>query len=167
MDYVTIFRDEYLSTEDLLAFATALNVFQEVVGKESCWCVKAADYSVLESFTVTHPSRPQFKGRDARVLSLALVDQFYDDLKPVIVRRHVCKSIYCVNPNHYYYGTRADVRLEHQRRSGLKLSLKIIDEIKLKREEDPRRWTYAKLASLYRLPVHVVGRICRGQSYDG
>lgn len=166
MDYITVFQDDYLSFEDLLAFANALNTFQELVGKEACWCIKEADHPVLKSFTATHPNRPQFKGRDARVLALALIDQFYDDAKPIIVRRHICKSSYCINPGHYFYGTKPDVQLELQRRRGLKLSLKLINEIRSKRDHDPKSWSYARLAEDYKLPIQTVGRICRREIYD-
>lgn len=166
LDYISVFREEYLTPEDIIAFANGLNVFQELMGKEACWCVKEADHPVLKSFTVSHASRPQFKGRDARVLSLALVDQFYDDYAPILVRKHVCKSSHCVNPHHYFYGTRLDVQLEQQRRRGLKVSLKVINEIRHKRELDPKAWSYDRLSKHYKLPLQTVGRICRREIYD-
>jgi hypothetical protein len=166
MDYVSVFRDEYLTPEDLVDFANALNTFQELVGRDQCWCVKEANHPLLKSFTATHPYRPQFKGRDARVLSLALVDQFHSEEKPVIVRSHACKSFHCIHPGHMFYGTKADVQLEIQRRRGLKVSLKIINEIRLKRETDPESWTYSSLSAHYKLPLQTIGRICRREIYD-
>ena len=40
MDYVSVFRDEYLTTEDMIAFANAMHAFQELVGVKDCWCIK-------------------------------------------------------------------------------------------------------------------------------
>lgn len=166
MNYVSVFRDEYLTPADIIAFASAMQAFQGLVGVKECWCVKKANHPMLSSFTVTHSSRPQFKGRDARVLSLALVDQFYSEEKPILLRRHVCTSVYCINPGHLFYGTKSDVQLETQRRRGLKVSLKIINEIRSKRENDPENWTYPSLAKHYKLPLQTIARICRREIYD-
>ena len=166
MDYVSVFRDEYLTTEDMIAFANAMHAFQELVGVKDCWCIKKANHPLFKSFTVTHPARPQFKGRDARVLALALVDRFYSEENPILLRRHVCQSKYCINPSHLFYGTKSDVQMETQRRRGLKVSPNVITEIRRKREADPANWTYSNLSTHYNLPLQTIGRICRKEIYD-
>ena len=164
--YGQVFRDEYLTAEDLVTFATVLNLFNTQVGSKNCWCIKEANHPGLKNFTISHPSRPQYKGRDARILLLALVDEFWREEKPVIIRKSICNSIYCLNPNHYFYGTKADVQLERFKRSGHKLDTKIIEEIRNKREKNPKYWTYKELSKYYKLPYHTVSRICRRVIYD-
>ena len=166
MDYQTVFRDEYLAPVDLVSFAYSLNLFQELVGEEECWCIKDANHPALKNFACWHPSRPQFKGRDARLLSLAIVNQFSTTEKPLIVRKHSCKTKYCVNPTHYFYGTKMDVSLERQRRQGVKLSLKAIEEIRSTRDLDTNYWTYQRLSWKFKVPTQAVARICRRQTYD-
>ncbi len=166
MDYQTVFRDEYLTPVDLVAFAYGLNLFQELLGPKECWCVKKANHPALQHFTVSNKYRSSFKGRDARVLSLALVDQFRTDEKPVVVRKSACTSKYCVNPNHYFYGTRIDVGLQNQQRAGINLSLNLIDEIRSKRGSNTRFWTYRRLSWHFKVPEKIVARICRRESYD-
>ena len=97
---------------------------------------------------------------------MALVDQFRTDEKPVIVRRSCCTSNYCINPNHYFYGTRTDVGLQNQLRAGINLSLNIIDEIRSKRSSDTRFWSYRRLSWHFKVPEKIVARICRRESYD-
>ena len=166
MDYQTVFRDEYLTPVDLVAFAYALNAFQELVGSTDCWCVKKANHPVLKHFTFSNRHRSSFKGRDARVLCLALVDQFRTDEKPIVVRKSCCTSKYCINPNHYFYGTRVDVGLQNQLRAGINLSLNLIDEIRAKRHSDTRYWSYRRLSWHFKVPEKIVARICRRESYD-
>lgn len=166
MDYASVFRDEYLNTQDLVTFVGVLHLFNTHLNQNQCWCIKEINHPAMKNFTASHPSQPRFKGRDARVLSLALTDQFYADEKPVIIRRHCCTSNHCINPGHYFYGTRSEVQMEKQKKNGIKMSLNLISEIRLKRQVDPRRWTYQALSRHYDLPRHTVSRICRRQSYD-
>ena len=166
LDYITFFRDEYLTHQDLISFASTLKLCQTEVGMSTCWCLKKMDHPGLEHFTVSHPSRPLFKGRDARPLALALVDQFNSRKKPVIVRRHTCKSPHCINPAHYFYGTAQDVKIQSAKRKGININKKVVDEIRSKRESNKSEWTYQKLGNHYKLPYHVVRRICLEGAYS-
>lgn len=166
MDYETVFRDEYLSEEDLTSFAYSLNIFLTHAGEETCWCIKKTNHSALKHFSASHRTHPQFKGRDARILSLAILNQFHTEEKPIIVRKHTCQSIYCINPHHYFYGTRGNVQIERRRRSGLNIDLDVVNNVREKRELNPKIWTYRKLSWEFKLPEQTIARICKRQGYD-
>ena len=166
MDFWTVFRDEYLTAEDLVAFAFTLDLYDKTMAPGDCWCIKAVNHPVLKDFSFAHTTYPRFKGRNARILSLALADKFYTEEKPIIVRRSKCDSEFCINPAHCYYGTRVDVHMESRRKQGVNMSPILINEIKNRRTQDSKKWTYKALSSQYKLPVHVVRRICQGITYD-
>lgn len=165
MDYLQFFRDEYLTEQDLVAFATTLKLCQDGIGLSPCWCLKKLDHPGLKHFSTSHRFRPQFKGRDARLLALALVNQFMPEEGAVVVRKHTCQSQHCINPSHYYFGTLKDVKLEHAKRKGININPAIVTEIRSKRESDKTMWTYQKLGKLYKLPYHVIRRICTENAY--
>jgi len=166
MNYIDFFREEYLTPEDLLTFVQVLNLFQTSMPAGECWCIKSANHAALRSFNATHPHKARFKGRDAQALALSLVNQFYSDEKPVIVRRSNCHSFHCINPDHFFYGTHIDKQLQRQKRNGVSIDIEIIDEIRELRKTDQQTWTYKALSKKYKLPEHIIGRICRRQSYD-
>jgi hypothetical protein len=42
----------------------------------------------------------------------------------------------------------------------------LVTELRLKNTENRKTWSYAALARQYRLPYHVVRRICNHESYE-
>jgi len=165
LDYIEFFRNEYLTREDLISFATSLQYCQTELGITPCWCLRKLNSPALEHFTCSHPSRPLYKGRDARPLALALVNQFAPAEDALIIRKHLCGSVHCINPSHYLFGTREDVWIQSLQRKGQKLTLKTIEDIRTKRESDKTQWTYEKLGKHFKLPYHVIRRICTESSY--
>jgi hypothetical protein len=166
LDYLDFFREQYLTTDDLVAVVSALNLFQSGFGTNRCWCLKTINRSELKGFTTSHGSRPLYKGRDARMLTLAIAGQYQSETQPIIVRKHVCNSVYCINPNHYYFGTKREVCFERGQRKGSRISPELVTELRLKNTENRKTWSYAALARQYRLPYHVVRRICNHESYE-
>lgn len=167
MDSKTVFLYEYLTDRDLVEFAYVLNLFLELSGEKECWCIQKTSHSALINFTASHRTQPQFKGRDARMLTLSIINQFQTDEKPVIVRRRECTSKYCINPLHYFYGTRSDVQLvRYNRTANSDLDHETIKSIRLKRQSNPRIWTYRKLSWEFKLSERTIAGICRRESYD-
>jgi hypothetical protein len=166
VDYFKFFRDEYLTGEDLLCFATSLRLCQTELGINSCWCIKQINHPFLKYFTTSHPSRPLFKGRDARLLSLALINQYAPDTESnLVVRYSFCRSQHCINPTHYFFGTVQDVWMQNAKRKGRDINPEIVESIKNQRESDKNEWTYDKLSKQYKLPYHVIRRICNEGAY--
>ena len=81
---------------------------------------EVAGIRIFSGFVNSKRNHLFYKTMDARpLLLLAMIGQFPDDGKNnVIVRRHICDCKFCLNPSHYYYGTKADVRLETNQRNG-------------------------------------------------
>jgi hypothetical protein len=157
------FKENYLTEEDLLFFVSVLTRFESHLGTQSCWCLKTSNHSKLQGFTTSHSSRPLYKGRDARILVMAIVDQYQDASQPMVVRRHQCSSAHCLNPNHYYFGTKQDVCFERGQRKGSLVTPAIVKELRAGFLENK---TYAALARQYKIPYHIVRRICIHEAYD-
>jgi hypothetical protein len=158
MKVLDFFSQYYIVGEDAARFMTVLKLFDDRYGKEKCWCTKKINNPYhLEGFVLSHPNRPLYKRIDARVLTLALVGQYPDPNKPVIVRRGHCTSNHCINPNHYFYGTKRDVAIQRNIRKGSHLTQDLIDTIRAQWEE---KRSYASLAREFNLPYHTVRRAC-------
>ena len=163
MQLLDFFKENYLTEQDLLFFVGVLNRFQSQLGAEACWCLKTSNHSKLRGFTTSHSSRPLYKGRDARLLVMAAVDQYQDESQPVVVRRHQCRSAHCLNPNHYYFGSKTDVCFERGQRKGSLVTPAVVKELRAAHLENK---TYAALARQYKIPYHIVRRICAYEAYD-
>jgi hypothetical protein len=167
LDYFTFFRDEYLTGEDLLSFATSLRLCQTELGITSCWCIKKINHPSLKYFTSSHPSRPLFKGKDARLLAMALADKYAPaDGANTVVRYSFCNSQHCINPTHYFFGTTQDVWMQNAKRKGREINPSIVESIKQQRATSKGEWTYEKLSKHYKLPYHVIRRICNEGAYS-
>jgi hypothetical protein len=165
LDYIQFFKNEYLSTSDLIAFASVIKKCQDELGFATCWCLKRMDNPDLKYFSTSHKYRPVFKGRDARPLLLALVNQFAPEEAPAIVRKAACTSAHCLNPAHYFFGDLKDVKREQAKRKGKNITIEIVNEIQQKRSANPETWTYEKLGKHFKLPYHVIRRICTHNTY--
>ena len=84
----------------------------------------------------------------------------------VLVRKAVCRSRHCLNPSHYYFGTRADVAVELNARNKNKLTTELRKEIKNLYAQDSKKWNYTALAKHYQIPYHTVRRLCMGATYN-
>ena len=106
------FLYEGLTPKDEIVFAKAFQVSLQLLGKDSCWCMKKCKDNIFSGFTTSKKGFLSYKGRDARPLLLAMAGKTFEPQKPIVVRKSCCKSTYCLNPSHYYWGTRADVAYE-------------------------------------------------------
>ena len=112
MNQEEIFLYESLTPYDQITFAKSIQVSLQLLGRDSCWCLKENSDSIFYGFNRSKAERLLYKGRDARPLILAIAGLFQTELKPVIVRRSFCTSKHCLNPSHYYWGSRGDVALK-------------------------------------------------------
>jgi hypothetical protein len=163
MRFYDFFKEYGLGKDDLLMFANVLNEFQLAGGKDSCWCLKHNNFKKLKGFTTSHPSKPLYKGKDARLLVLALADQYQDESNLLVIRKHTCLSPHCINPGHYFFGTKQDVCFERGQRRGSVVTPELVTILRSGHRENK---TYASLARQYKLPYHVVRRICLHEVYD-
>lgn len=152
-----------LTPVDQVAFSKAFQVCLRVRGRSRCWCMAHMQHSVFSGFTVLSEKTLMYKGRDARSLLLAFAGQFQSEEKPIAVRRSSCKSVYCLNPSHYYWGTRQSVSYETSVRNGTAVSM---EKIKKMKEEKESGKTILQISRKYKLPYHIARRLCNGETYD-
>lgn len=162
-----------LEENDLEWLLKATKVMRERIPPGRCWDLEKINHAFFHGFTIrrrqestTGGARVFYRGREARSLLLALSGRFQEDPKQILVRSGSCSSIYCVNPNHFFWGTRGDVALESNRRKGLNISDDIIFEIKDLRNSDPSTWTYGKIAEKYDISSNIVRSICTDGRYE-
>ena len=160
------FLDKNLTPQDQITFAIAFQVAIKELGKDKCWCLKENNKIALQGFKTTKIDIPFYKNRDARPLLLAMIGSFKEDTKNIIVRRSICNSKYCINPTHYYWGTRSDVAYEESKRClpvHKSVSKDLITKLRLEKEEGI---SMKDLAKVYQLPYHTVRRICNKMTYE-
>lgn len=161
---LALFNEHYLTSQELCRFLEILKKFESSCGPTACWCLKSVTRAEVRGFSTGHSTKPFFKGVDARPLLLAVINQYPNWEKPLVVRRHECNSFHCVNPNHYYFGTKRDISYERGWRKGSKVTPKLVEELREKYEF--QNTSITSLARSYKLPYHVVRSICRYLSYE-
>jgi hypothetical protein len=121
MGPIQYFLENDLSTRDAVLFSMVFQAYLTSLGPDRCWCMKKNSLSSFTGFTISHPGKTRYKGRDARILSLVIAGVVpKEDAGQVVVRRSCCKSPHCINPAHYYYGSKSDVAMEDQGKKQLK-----------------------------------------------
>lgn len=163
MEASQLFSDAGLSATDLITLVKAVQVFSHRLGRGSCWSVTENRASLFSGFSASKRDYLHYKALDARPLLLSLISQFAEPEKNVIVRRHTCSEKFCVNPSHYYFGTRADVMLEAELRKGKQLDPALVQSIKAA----SRTVSTTQLAKKLGLPYHRVQKIRSGTTYRG
>jgi hypothetical protein len=158
------FTDYSLGPQDLISFVETLNKFQNTFGSKPCWCLKSAVKSQVPGFKTSHPRYPVFKKVSARALALAIVDQYEDETNSILVRRHQCRSTHCINPNHFYWGTKKDVCFERGWKKKSQVTPELVNELRNKYENE--KVSFVSLAKTYKLPYHTVRNICRYVVYE-
>ena len=154
-----------LTPDDQITFIKAFQIGLAAYGQSSCWCMKdrILNRAGFEGFTTSKKQRLTYRGQDARPLLLAVSQRFSSPEKPIIVRRAICNSKYCLNPAHYYWGTRVDVAAENAERKKTGINSELINTLRKEKEEGT---SSLKLSKKYRMPYHTVRRICNYESYE-
>jgi hypothetical protein len=161
MREVAFFAESGLVASDLIVFAKAAQLFSRSKGRKSCWSLAASPRVMFSGFINSKRNHLHYKAQDARPLLLALLGQYPSAGQSVIVRRHTCTDPFCLNPSHYYYGTRADVMFENQQRKGLQIDPVILSSIKTADSHISTK----HLAEELGLPYHKVQKIRSGTTY--
>ena len=157
------FLDKDLTPEDQIAFAKAFQIAFQGIGKDRCWCMKKHTHAVFQGFKTSKTRILLYKNKDARPLILAMAGKYCDGNKSVIIRRACCNSQYCLNPSHYYWGTRSDVAYESAQRRETGLDNDLITKLRVENEEGI---SSLKLSKVYKIPYHTVRRICNNETYE-
>ena len=147
------FLYEELTASDKVIFAKAFQIALQIWGKDDCWCMKKSSNSIFKGFTTGKEKFLTYRGKDARPLMLSIAGYSCDPCKNVIVKRSICKSPYCLNPSHYYWGTRADVAIENKMKGKKSLNKELI--IKLRQEKTQGK-SSLQISKNYRMPYHTV-----------
>lgn len=158
-----VFLYSDLTIQDQVQFAKTFQICLRLLGRDQCWCMQKRSHAAFEGFTTAHTSRLLYKGVDARPLILAMSNRFQTEETPIIVRRAACKSQYCLNPSHYYYGTRSAVALENAQRNKTGLSPQLIQLLRQGKQEGKR---ILDLSRKYKIPYHTARRVCSEETYD-
>jgi hypothetical protein len=145
-----------------VAFARALQVGMHLFGRSRCWPLDKRSHPAFAGFSTSHKTTLLYKGLDARPLLLALSGRFQGEGE-VAIRKAVCKSPYCLNPSHYYWGTRAQVALERRASEKKSISLEVVKALRTGRQEGKR---VLDLARTYKVPYHTARRICAGETFE-
>lgn len=158
-----VFLYSGLTIRDQVQFARAFQLCHKLMGWNQCWCMQGDSHVVFDGFTTAHTSRLLYRGVDARPLILAMSNRFQVDENSIIVRRSLCKSQYCLNPSHYYYGTRSAVALEKAQRNKTGLSPQLIQLLRQDRQEGRK---ILDLSRKYKIPYHTARRVCIEETYE-
>ena len=161
--YEDLFLYEELTAYDQVVFATSLKFAHKLLGRKPCWCMKLCNHNVFQGFTTSKKNRLLYKTKDARPLLLALAGKFSTEEKSIIVRKAECTSQYCLNPSHYYWGTRSDVAYENAKRSNSNINNLLITKL---REKSQKGISKKELSITYKIPYETTRRICNYEIYE-
>jgi hypothetical protein len=169
MDLLQFFRDSSLTSDDAVVFAKSFQLCLLHLGEDRCWCVKKQSHSVFKGFNVYSSSRLMYRSQDARPLILAMSSRYSSEELPVLVRRGICKSPHCLNPAHYYYGTKSDVALENNVRSPRAAKRRndvtaVLAE-QMRMDHDAGE-SILRLSRKYKIPYYTARRICSDNAYS-
>ena len=160
-----VFLYAELTPADKIAFAKSFELCQKIFGRTNCWCLRESSHPAFSGFALdtSHHKTIRYKGADARPLILAMSGQFQPDESHVAIRKSICNSPHCLNPSHYYWGTKAEVALEGQRKKKNGLTPEIICALQEGRKQGKR---VLDLSRQYKVPYHTARRICAGETYE-
>ena len=159
----TPFLYKGLTPYDQITFAKAFQIAFQLIGKDECWCMKKNTHTVFQGFKTSKTKTLLYRNKDARPLILAMTGRYYEENKSIIVRKSICSSQYCLNPTHYYWGTRSDVAYENAQRNTTGVTNELITKLRIESEEGI---SSLKLSKTYKIPYHTVRRICNNEIYE-
>jgi len=163
MSVLDPFLEASLGPSDAMTMAKSFQLAVKFMGRTRCWCMKSLNHAAFEGYTTSHTTGLTYRGRDARPLLMALSGQYPDEGREMVVRSACCRSKYCLNPSHYYWGTKSDVALENRRRRSIQLDAALIQ--KLRQEWDAGANATA-LSKKYELPYQMTRRICNRETFE-
>ena len=163
MSVLNAFLEASLGPQDAMNMAKSFQVAVKFMGRERCWCMERLNHAAFSGFTKSHGFKLNYRGRDARPLLMALGGLYPSSDTDLIVRRGFCQSAYCLNPSHYYWGTKSDVALENTRRRSAGLDVALIAKLRQEWDEGAK---VTALSKKYEIPYHTARRICNRETYE-
>lgn len=165
MDLDRFFADLGFTEEDQVTLAQAINLSSKAWNRHNCWPVGQVGHPVFEGFNTSNPSSLLYKGCSVRVLLLAMAGSFGEEGE-IAIRRHSCKSPHCFNPDHFFWGTRAQASLKRALKIKSKKQVQLSGEaINSMRLEYGTGQKIIDLSRRYKIPYHTARRICMGETY--
>lgn len=155
-----LYRD--LTPEDQVRVAKTLHTASQIMDRTRCWRLENLNHKLFEGFSTLDKRTIKYKGVDARALLLAMTGQFAEGAKNVAVRKASCQSAHCLNPTHYYWGTREDVAYENAVREGSAIPKECINAMRSASESGE---SLIKISRRYRIPYHTTRRICKNEIF--
>lgn len=163
MQISELFLYSELTPVDQISFARAFQICLRLYGRDKCWRLDKRSHPAFAGFTTSHPRSLFYRGIDARPLILGMSGR-YQEGDEVAIRRSCCQSVHCLNPAHYYWGTRSQVMLEARKgKQKTDLSPDLIEKLRRGRQEGKR---VLDLSRQYKVPYHTARRICAGETYE-
>jgi hypothetical protein len=163
MSALDAFLEASLGPADAMTMVKSFQLAVKYMGRSRCWCMKSLNHAAFEGYTTSHTTGLTYRGRDARPLLMALSGQYPEEGREMVVRRSSCSSKYCLNPSHYYWGTKSDVALENRRRRSVQLDAALIQRL---RQEWDAGSNASALSKKYALPYQMTRRICNRETFE-
>jgi hypothetical protein len=164
MEIGEIFLYSGLTPLDQVCFARLIQACFASMGGNKCWNASKVKDVSFQGVTSVHPKRVLYKNVDVRPLMLAFANEVQTETQTITVRKACCSSEHCMNPSHYYWGSRTDVAGEVTKRSRPRFDAKLVEEM---RKEKENNTSILKISRKYKIPYHTARRICNGETYTG
>jgi len=163
MQISDLFLYSGLTPEDQVVFAKAFQICLRLFGTDRCWRLDRRKHPAFMGFNFSQATSVVYKGVDVRPLILAMSGRYKEEGQ-VAIRRSTCGSPHCLNPAHYYWGSKSQVMLERfGTRRGGQISVDTIEGMRMGRLQGKR---VLDLSRQYKIPYHTARRICAGETYE-
>jgi len=160
-----IFRTQGLNGEDIYRIANCLNKLEKCYGPEQCWDVISIRH-LERAFTLSNQYCARYKGKNANPLILAVYNIFSnpDRDENVLIRKGTCTNSHCINPRHFFYGDKIDLKIEKWQRSGIDINKYIFGQIIWKYKQNKGNICYREIAKEFNLSYNTVRSICNHET---
>jgi hypothetical protein len=156
------FADFGLLQEDQVAIANAVQLALASWGTKQCWRLDRISHPVFAGFNTSNQTSLLYKGCSSRILLLGMIGQLGEEGE-IAIRRSICTSPHCLNPDHYFWGKRNQVSLKTQKNTGVSMSGEVIQSMRLEHGKGEK---IIELSRRYKVPYHTARRICVGETYE-
>ena len=159
------FRAQGLNGEDIYRIANCLNKLEKSYGPDQCWDVAAIRH-LERGFTSSNQYCARYKGKNANPLILAVYNIFSNPGKDntVLIRKGTCNNHQCINPRHFFYGDKIDLKIEKWQRNGIDIDKYKFGQIIWKYKRNKGNICYREIAKEFNLSYNTVRSICNHEN---
>tara|TARA_B100001250_G_scaffold405390_1_gene422802 strand:- start:2269 stop:2799 length:531 start_codon:yes stop_codon:yes gene_type:complete len=159
------FRAQGLNGEDIYRIANCLNKLEKCYGSLQCWDIEASRH-LERGFTSSNQYCARYKGKNANPLILAVYNIFSNPEKDenVLVRKGSCHNHHCINPRHFFYGDKIDLKIEKWQRSGIDIDKYKFGQVLWKYKQNKDNICYREIATEFNLSYNTVRSICNHEN---